>query len=177
MNDARAKPYSEVWCRLAEHIWSRGLIRRLAAPGALQRWEERAPGRGAAVCVRSLDDSSSHVSIYLAEKSSCSSLSGLCLGGTDLEATGSEQSLGLVSLDSRLGLYFQTEDFLGVIKPLKNAPLGSSWDDCMTNLSHKARVMLPWHQRENCLLVSTLALVQCLMPKPKAWVFSTFKWI
>lgn len=95
------------------------------------------------MCVRSLDGSSSHVSIYLAEKSSCSSLLGLCLGGTDLEATGSEQSLGLVPLDSPLGLYFQTEDFFGATKPLKNALLGPSRDDCMTNLSHEARVMLP----------------------------------
>lgn len=93
--------------------------------------------------------------------------------------TGPEQSLRLVSLDSTLGLYFQTEDFSGTIQPLKNAPFGPSWNDCMTNLSIEARLTLPWHQRENLLLVSTptLLLVQCLMPKLKAWFFSRFKWV
>lgn len=94
--------------------------------------------------------------------------------------TGPEQSLRLVlSLDSSLGLYFQTEGFSGTIQPLKNAPFRQSWNDCMTNLSIEARLPSSWHQRENLLLVSapTLLLVQCLAPRLKAWFFSLFKWV
>lgn len=61
----------------------------------------------------------------------------------------------------------------------EKCPLGPSWDDSMMNLSHKARLMPPWYQREKLLLVPTptLPLVQHLKPKSKAWFFSTFKWI
>lgn len=72
-------------------------------------------------------------------------------------------------LYSLLGLYFQ--DFSGKIKPLKNILCGPSWDDCMMNVSCKARLMLLWHLWEKLLLVSipTLLLVHCLMPKPNSW--------
>lgn len=78
-----------------------------------------------------------------------------------------QSSLRLMSLYSLPGLYFQ--DFSGKIKPRKNTPSRPGWDDCMINVSHKARLMLLWHLWEN-LLVSTptLVLVQCLIPKPNA---------
>lgn len=102
------------------------------------------------------------------QKQSCSSLMGLCLGGTALQATGPEQSLRFIFLYSLLGLYFQ--DFSGKIKPLKNIPCGPSWDDCMMNVSCKAGLMLLWHLWEKLLVsIPTLLLVHCLMPKPNSW--------
>lgn len=78
--------------------------------------------------------------LFIWQKESCSSLIGLCLGGTALQATGPEQSLRLTPLYSLLGLYFQ--DFSGKIKPLKDIRCGPGWDDCTMNVSHKARLML-----------------------------------
>lgn len=162
MNKTHARLYAEVWCRLAGYIWSWGLICILAAPGAFQQGYEQGEGHVVA-CRGSPDGSWNQMSIYLAERKLFFPY------GHVLEKLPYkllvQSSLRLMSLYSLLGLYFQ--DFSGKIKPRKNTPSRPGWDDCMINVSHKARLMLLWHLWEN-LLVSTptLVLVQCLIPKP-----------
>lgn len=151
------------WCGLAGHICTWSLAARTWGSMGKGRWLH-VQGHWMALGTRCL---------FIWQKESCSSLMGLCLAGTALQASGLEQSLRLMSLYSLLGLYFQ--DFSGKIKPLKNTPRGPAWDDCMMNVSHKVRLMLLWHLWENLVLVftPTLLLVQCLMPKLNTW----FSWL
>lgn len=146
---------------------------RLAAPGALQQGYEAAWGRWLHIVGHWMALGTRCLFIW--QKGSCFSLSGLCHGGTALQATGPEQSLRLRSLYSLLGLYFQ--DFSGKIKPLKNTPYEPGWDDCTMNVSHKANASVTPRRKTPPGFHMYTAAGSVFNANTKCLVFWTFKWI